>query len=92
VALCVKAVLDGSFALLVGGLVSLQAAVTVPEPPPLDELELLLLLLLDLFDEPPPQALTVSAAATPTVTRPTALLRMAHPSVIDRASRLRAPT
>jgi hypothetical protein len=75
---------DGTFALLVGGLVSLQAAVIVPLLPPL---ELGALVLLPFDDEP--QALTVSAAATPHVTNPTALLRMAHafPDCLSAAHR-----
>jgi hypothetical protein len=64
---------DGSFAVLVGGFVSLQAAVMVPLLPPL---ELGGFVAVPLDEEP--QALTVRAAATPHVTNPTALLRIAH--------------
>ncbi len=74
----------GSLAALVGGLVSLQAAVMVPLLPPL---ELGGFVVVPLDDEP--QALTVSAAATPHVTNPTALLRIAHafPDCLNAAHR-----
>lgn len=76
---------EGADALLVGGLVSLHAAVIVPLPPELEP---------PLLVEPPPldddpQALTVSAAATPHVTNPIAPLRMAHafPDALGAAHR-----